>query len=178
MDVRKLKTNEMKNRKGITLKSATVEQRQEIERVAMECGISIYIRVCNPPNDFRWIFFKSNNEISACRSIELGAENYVTFQEFIAHMKRDEFKRGDLVDVKNNCEWFNSTRIYTGYKVEGASHPYICVSECDENRFNYGEQFGITAFKNIRKHVPPVVKMTLDEVRKLTGIDNLEIEQK
>jgi hypothetical protein len=67
-------------------------------------------------------------------------------------MKNEQnLKRGDLVWVSdvNNTER-NAKRIFIEY-IEGAQHPFICVTQETEFEYDRGLKFTITSWKYARK---------------------------
>ena len=82
----------------------------------------------------------------------------------------EQFVRGELVEVKNNGFVGWKKRIYVT-TIEGSTAPYICV----DNGGSLDEPFDTTKWEQIRK-IKAAYKVTREEIGKLLGTDNFEIE--
>lgn len=89
---------------------------------------------------------------------------------------KSDLQRGDIVYVSDVSEEdaieSKHEKIFIAY-IDGSMYQYICVSDDYVNEFNEGAEFFTSNWKYAVKK--PVTKMTIEEVRELTGIEDLVI---
>ena len=81
-----------------------------------------------------------------------------------------EFVRGEVVEVRDMEADNWQKRIYLT-KIEGSTHPYICVVYAHEDRFKLNKEFDIIYWRQIRKLEPVVkhIEVTRNEIAAWKG---------
>lgn len=83
---------------------------------------------------------------------------------------KPEFVRGEVVEVRDIEAEDWQKRIYLA-KIEGSTHPYICVGYAHEDRFKLNKEFEINYWRQIRKLKPVVkhIEVTRNEIAAWKG---------
>ena len=77
----------------------------------------------------------------------------MTNKEKSSWLDPNSIKRGDVIIVSNYSTFTDEAkRVFVSY-IDGASYPYICVTQCTEGHFYRKETFDITAWRHAKAKV-------------------------